>query len=122
MSPIIKADSKSEYYFEERCYITELLNNSSEPDLSVARARVEPGVTTALHRVLGTAEKYYILSGTGAMEVDGQAAGTVNPGDMVLIPPGQTQRITNTGSADLIFLCFCTPRFEPKNYEAVQES
>lgn len=119
MPPIIKSGSKKEYYFEERCYITELLNTSSDPDLSVARARVEPGITTALHRVIGTAEKYFILSGTGEMEIDGQAVGTVNPGDMVLIPPGQTQRITNTGTEDLIFLCFCTPRFEPGNYQAV---
>jgi hypothetical protein len=30
--------------------------------------------------------------------------------------PGVTQRITNTGSGDLVFLCVCTPPFQPATY------
>ncbi len=119
MESIIKHTDKPEYYFEERCFITELLNTPAVPELSVARARVEPGVTTVLHRVKGTAEKYYILSGYGRAEVDGRVLEEVGPGDMVLIPEGQSQCITNTGKEDLVFLCFCTPRFEVGNYEVV---
>jgi hypothetical protein len=29
---------------------------------------------------------------------------------------GATQRITNIGRTDLVFLCVCTPRFRPENY------
>ena len=37
-------------------------------------------------------------------------------GDVVLIPAGKTQRIRNVGPDDLVFLCICTPRFEPRHY------
>ena len=41
----------TEFYTEERCYITELHNNV---DSSIARARVKPGVTTELHSLRET--------------------------------------------------------------------
>jgi galactitol-specific phosphotransferase system IIB component len=37
-------DSK-EYFFMEGCHINELSNQTDDPDVSIARARVEPGVT-----------------------------------------------------------------------------
>ena len=30
---------------------------------------------------------------------------------------GSDQRITNTGDTDLVFLCICTPRFDPQCYQ-----
>ena len=86
--------------------------------LSIARARVEPGVTTAFHKVANTAERYVILEGEGLVEVEGQDPESVTVGDIVLIPPGAEQRITNTGDRDLIFLALCTPRFQQDNYIA----
>ncbi|MFL2546617.1 MAG: cupin domain-containing protein [Candidatus Rariloculaceae bacterium] len=41
----------------------------------------------------------------------------VRAGDVVLIPAGLPQCITNTGRDDLVFLALCTPRFRPENYE-----
>jgi oxalate decarboxylase/phosphoglucose isomerase-like protein (cupin superfamily) len=46
----------------------------------------------------------------------------VNEGDIVIIPTMIRQRITNTGSADLIFLALCTPRYQKSAYEDVDES
>jgi oxalate decarboxylase/phosphoglucose isomerase-like protein (cupin superfamily) len=43
-------------------------------------------------------------------------------GDVVLIPPMCRQRITNTGSEDLIFLAICTPRFSNDVYEDIEDS
>ena len=43
------------------------------------------------------------------------------PGDVVLIPSGVRQRVTNIGDEDLVFLCVCTPRFFPECYEALGE-
>jgi len=107
-----------EYYFEsEGCYITELSNSEDDPDLSIARARVEPGVTTSWHRLKNTTERYCILSGVGIAEVGEATQRKVGSGDVVLIPPMQRQRITNIGKEDLIFLAICTPRFEEHNYE-----
>jgi hypothetical protein len=72
---------------DERCTITELLNDPACPEASLALARVEPGVTTRLHAVAGTIERYVILSGKGIVEVGGESA-RVRPGDRVLIPAG----------------------------------
>jgi mannose-6-phosphate isomerase-like protein (cupin superfamily) len=116
MQKIIKSGSKSEKYIEENCFITEILNTKEYPDMSIAQARVKPGITTVLHWLKETEEKYFILSGSGEVEIDGEIAGTVQAGDLVLIPNNSTQRIKNTGAEDLIFICICTPRFETKNY------
>jgi mannose-6-phosphate isomerase-like protein (cupin superfamily) len=117
---ITNAGAFTEVYTEERCYITEVLNHSGQPEFSVARARVLPGVTTALHAVRDTEEQYYILSGRGEMEIGCEVVGEVQSGDLVVIPPGVPQRIRNIGEEDLVFLCFCTPRFEGENYEPLE--
>jgi mannose-6-phosphate isomerase-like protein (cupin superfamily) len=100
---------------EERCYIVETWNHPLDPGVSLARARVLPGVTTARH-VLAVDERYVIESGAGCVEIGGIET-DVTPGDVVLIPAGTTQRISNRGEEDLVFLCVCTPRFEPAHYE-----
>ena len=119
---VIRPNPKSEYYTEERCHILELSNLSADEALSIARARVEPGVTTALHRVRGTAERYVILSGQGEVEVGTDGPAAVGEGDVVLIPAGVDQRIANTGDVDLVFLALCTPRFRPENYQDTERT
>ena len=109
-----------EYFFEERCFISEWWNSEQDADVSVARARVLPGVTTRLHRLRGIMERYIILEGQGLVEIDGRPAGTVAPGDVVLIPPDVSQRISNPGISDLLFLVVCTPRFVPEAYEDLE--
>ena len=102
----------AEFATGERCAITEILNDPACPEVSLARARVAPGVTTRLHAVAGTVERYVIVAGRGVVEVAGETA-AVGPGDRVLIPAGAAQRIGNTGESDLVFDCVCTPRFVP---------
>jgi mannose-6-phosphate isomerase-like protein (cupin superfamily) len=109
-----------EFYTPERCYITELSNTPEDPDVSMARARVEPGVTTRWHRLRETAERYYIVEGRGRVEVGNIPPKEVNAGDVVLIPPMCRQRITNIGSNDLVFLAICTPRFSNDVYEEIE--
>jgi mannose-6-phosphate isomerase-like protein (cupin superfamily) len=105
-----------EFYTSEGCFITELSNTPDDPAVSIARARVGPGVTTRWHRLAGTTERYVILQGTGRAEV-GDLTQDVAPGDVVRIPPSRRQRITNVGESDLIFLAICTPRFTRQVYE-----
>ena len=99
---LIPGPFPAEFLADERCFITELLNLAESPEASLALARVAPGVTTRLHAVAGTVERYIILSGHGLVEVGGETA-PVGPGDRVLIPAGVAQRIANTGTADLVF-------------------
>lgn len=119
MTPISRFDPGTEFGTPERCFIVEIYNTEGDPGCSIARARVPPATTTQLHRVRGTAERYVILEGEGEAEVEGEAPVAVAPLDVVHIPPGAAQRITNTGENDLVFLCVCTPRFEQKNYETL---
>ena len=111
----------TEFYTQEKCFITELSNSSDDPDLSIARARVEQGVTTRWHRLHGTGERYFILQGHGRVEIGDLPPKDVTVGDIVIIPPLSRQRITNTGSSDLIFLALCTPRYQVGAYEDVDE-
>ncbi|MCY3769721.1 MAG: cupin domain-containing protein [Gammaproteobacteria bacterium] len=106
-----------EYYFREGCYITELLNGPDRPELSIARVRMEPGMTTRWHRLKGIAERYVILDGEGRVETGDSVPEKVVYGDVVDILPMTRQRIANTGDCDLVFLAICTPRFVPEGYE-----
>ena len=111
---------ETEYYTAEGCYITELSNTPDDPDVSIARARVAPGMTTRWHRLKGTVERYVILEGKGLMEVGNIRPQELKAGDVVLIPPLCRQRITNIGQEDLIFLAICTPRFLDDVYESIE--
>ena len=114
---ITPQDVSTEFYTPEKCLIVELSNTPGDPDMSIAQARVKPGVTTRWHRLRGIAERYYILSGKGRVEVGELSARDVNLGDIFLIPPMCRQRITNIGRVDLLFLAICTPRFTNAAYE-----
>jgi mannose-6-phosphate isomerase-like protein (cupin superfamily) len=117
--PIHRFQPESEFDTPERCFITELLNVPGDEACSIARARVEPGVTTQLHRLRGVVEHYVILEGQGVIEVGGQPT-PVSRLDLVSIPAESSQRITNTGAGDLTFLCVCVPRWVPESYENLE--
>jgi mannose-6-phosphate isomerase-like protein (cupin superfamily) len=117
---IITTPESAEYYFEEGCFILELSNSAQDPQLSIARARVKAGMSTRLHRLTALVERYVILSGQGDVEIGDLPAQTVSAGNVVIIPQLCTQKITNTGEEDLVFLALCTPRFEKQFYEDIE--
>lgn len=119
---ILRHPAATEFATPELCHITELSNGAHDPGLSVARARVEPGVTTRWHRLKNISERYVMLEGTGRVEIGGLPPQDVAPGDIVLIPPFCPQRITNTGTQQLVFLALCTPRFLPESYEDIEST
>lgn len=114
---ILPSSSAPELLISEGCYIRELSNSAADPELSIAQARVPMGVCTRWHRLVGTTERYLILSGSGMVEVGSLPQQQVVAGDVVLIPAGCRQRIRNTGEEDLVFLALCTPRFQTQAYE-----
>ncbi|MFI3121788.1 MAG: cupin domain-containing protein [Methylococcaceae bacterium] len=117
--PILKANAADEYYFDEGCFILELSNTPTDAEVSIARARVKPGVTTQWHRLKGVVERYVILEGSAVVETGELAPQTLSIGDVVIIPSQCPQRITNIGTEDLLFLAICSPRFTPEVYEAL---
>jgi mannose-6-phosphate isomerase-like protein (cupin superfamily) len=121
MTPEIrKYIDSEERYIEEDCYIKELSNSESDEELSIARARVAPGVTTRWHRLQNIAERYYIIEGEGIVEIGELEPQRVVAGDVVLIPPNCRQRIHNPARSDLIFLALCTPRFKVSAYQQLE--
>ncbi|MCO5162310.1 MAG: cupin domain-containing protein [Mesorhizobium sp.] len=115
----VPASGRGEFWTGERCYITELHNCDQSPEASLALARVEPGVTTQLHRLDGVSERYIVRKGEGILEVDGVRQ-MLGAGDQAVIPAGAAQRIENTGDRDLEFYCLCVPRFHPASYVSLE--
>jgi mannose-6-phosphate isomerase-like protein (cupin superfamily) len=102
-----------------RSVLCELLHPDKTPEASdlacsIAHAIVPKGESTLPHRLLESTELYYILKGTGSMQIDGESS-TVRPGQIVLIPPGAVQHIRNTGNCDLVFLCVVSPKWQARD-------
>lgn len=93
--------------------IRELLahRNSVIRKQSLAEARIAPGQSTAAHYHPVTEEIYYILEGSGRMQI-GEEVCNVGPGDAIAIPPGAVHTITNIGQETLKLLCCCAPGYE----------
>ena len=121
-APVWRADPAREFPTPERCHVLETYNSENDPSLSIARARVEPRVTTTWHVLEHTIERYIVAGGRGRVEVGNFPAVEVGPGDIVIIPSGTRHRISNTGDVDLIFYCVCTPRFQTDNYRPLEQS
>jgi mannose-6-phosphate isomerase-like protein (cupin superfamily) len=109
-----------EFLTPEGCWIVETWNDAGDAAVSVARARVQPGVTTKLHRLRGVVERYVIVSGNGFALIGGLEPARVGPGDVVIIPDGTSQQVVNDTAVDLIFYCICSPRFTPGCYEVLE--
>ena len=114
---IVKAISLKEYLTPERCFIFENCGISTgDSKVSIAHARVEPGVSTKIHHLDGIQEIYLITQGIGHVQAGNVEPREVSEGDVVIIPPGMLQTIKNVGKADLIFYCICTPAFRENCY------
>jgi mannose-6-phosphate isomerase-like protein (cupin superfamily) len=118
MNPkIIKASSLKEYLTPEGCFIYENWGlSTNDPNLSIARARVEPKVTTKAHHLEDIQEIYVIAEGEGLVYLGNFEPTIVAKGDVVVIPAGISQKIENVGVQDLVFYCVCTPAFNQTAY------
>ena len=114
--------AEQEYFFREGCHIIEISNSSDDAAVSIARARLETGVTTRWHWLEDTYERYVITRGKGLVELGDEPPAPVSVGDVVLIPPRTRQRIHNTGGEDLEFLAICTPRFRHEIYHDLDDA
>jgi mannose-6-phosphate isomerase-like protein (cupin superfamily) len=77
---------------------------------SLAEATLEPDQATERHYHRLTEEIYFVVKGSGRLEVDGETQ-SVRPGDAVLIPPGAWHTLENNGTSELRILCCCSPAY-----------
>jgi mannose-6-phosphate isomerase-like protein (cupin superfamily) len=90
--------------------IRSILDRVSAPvqNQSLAEATVPAGGATQRHYHRASEEFYFILEGSGRMEIDGSER-DVAVGDAILIPPGAWHTIT--AQTELRFLCCCAPPY-----------
>ena len=77
---------------------------------SLAEATLEPDEATQRHYHRVAEEIYFVLKGSGRMEVDGESR-MVRPGDAILIPAGSWHTLENNGTSELRILCSCAPPY-----------
>ena len=82
---------------------------SGAANQSLVEATLARGERTERHYHAEAEEIYYLLEGTGEMEVDGETR-SLAPGDAVLIPPGARHRM-RAGEEPIRFLCACAPPY-----------
>jgi mannose-6-phosphate isomerase-like protein (cupin superfamily) len=101
--PFITADGST---------IRELLGLPTAPvrNQSLAEATLEPNQATERHYHRESEEFYYLLEGSGEIEIQGERA-QVDAGDAILIPPGAWHQIRAFGERRLRFLCCCAPPY-----------
>ncbi|MDD5163434.1 MAG: cupin domain-containing protein [Candidatus ainarchaeum sp.] len=84
----------------------------------IGEAALKPGKTSFWHR-LKNSELYFILQGTGLMQIDEEAE-SVKSGQAVFIPANAKQRIKNTGKKSLVFLCIVSPAWKKEDEEVLE--
>ena len=77
---------------------------------SLAEATLPPSGATQRHYHKVSEEFYFILEGTGLMELNGETK-EVTPGDAILIPRTAWHQITANEGQTLRLLCCCAPPY-----------
>jgi mannose-6-phosphate isomerase-like protein (cupin superfamily) len=104
---VTSLDSAEPFVTKDGSTIRELHHTAQQ---SLAEATLEPSEATERHYHAETEEIYFVLKGSGQMEVDG-ATRIVRRGEAILIPPGAWHSLENNGSSELRILCCCSPPY-----------
>jgi mannose-6-phosphate isomerase-like protein (cupin superfamily) len=104
---IASLDRVESFVTKDGSFIRELHHTEAQ---SLAEATLEPGQATERHYHRATEEIYFVIKGSGDMEVDGRTE-RVRPGDAILIPAGAWHSLVNDGTSELRILCCCVPPY-----------
>lgn len=115
------ADDQPTYTTLDGSLIREIIRPERQGSrhLSLAEATIAPGQSTIRHLHHASEEVYYVLSGTGTIEVAARLH-SVQAGDAVLIPPGAEHRATCIGETSLCILCACSPAYQHEDTELTE--
>lgn len=107
---IVPLPTQAPFTTKDGSTIRSILDRTNAPveKQSLAEARVSAGSATERHYHKLAEEFYFILEGSGEMEIDGETR-SVGPQDAILIPAGAWHTIRAT--TDLRFLCCCAPPY-----------
>jgi mannose-6-phosphate isomerase-like protein (cupin superfamily) len=83
-----------------------LLERGDIPHLThFSIATMAKGKMTTAHSHGDLYEAFYVASGSGLIRIDGQAT-PIEPQTIVVVEPGETHEITNTGETELTLIYF----------------
>mgnify|MGYP000480481330 CR=1 FL=1 len=107
-----RAENIKAYITKDGSEIREIFhpNNFPESRMSVAMASLNPGKSTVLHYHKSSDEIYFILSGSGLLEIEGEKR-EVSAGDYIYIKAGQKHKVENLGEEPLKIVCFSYPPY-----------
>ena len=107
---VLNLSAQAPFTTKDGSTIRSILDRTNAPvqNQSLAEARVPAGGATQRHYHKLAEEFYFILEGTGEMEMDGETR-DVGPGDAILIPAGAWHTIAAREA--LRFLCCCAPAY-----------
>ena len=104
---LTSVNSVESFVTKDGSFIRELHHTDAQ---SLAEATLEPDQATARHYHRATEEIYFVLKGSGDMEVDGEHK-RIAVGDAVLIAAGAWHSLHNNGTSELRILCCCVPPY-----------
>ncbi|MEI6338312.1 MAG: cupin domain-containing protein [Verrucomicrobiota bacterium] len=102
--------SQKPFTTKDGSQIRSILDRSNAPveNQSLAEASLPPAAATDRHYHKLSEELYFLLEGTGTMEINGETR-AVGTGDAIVIPAGAWHQIT--AATALRFLCCCAPPY-----------
>jgi mannose-6-phosphate isomerase-like protein (cupin superfamily) len=105
-----RIDKQTPFSTKDGSTIRSILDRTNAPvqNQSLAEARVPAGGSTRRHYHKLSEEFYFVLEGSGEMEIDGERR-PVGAGDAILILPRAWHTIRAT--TELRFLCCCAPPY-----------
>ncbi len=101
----LKTETKLNNEGKEKMFMTDLADfDVSDPRIRLfSLVQVKPGEEVQYHIHIGESETYFILSGQGIYNDNGNKVDVV-PGMVTLTPSGQGHSIRNTGDEMLVFI------------------
>lgn len=105
-------DAATPFVTADGSVIRSLLDRTNAPveKQSLAEATIAAGEATERHYHRESEELYYVLGGSGDMELEGERR-RVGPGDAILIPPGAWHQLRADADAEVRILCCCAPPY-----------
>ncbi len=103
-------DQQTPFTTKDGSTIRSILDRTNAPvrQQSLAEATIPADSSTQRHYHRASEEFYFILEGSGEMDLDGEIR-VLHPGDGVLIPAGAWHTIT--ALSPLRMLCCCAPPY-----------
>jgi mannose-6-phosphate isomerase-like protein (cupin superfamily) len=85
-------------------------------NLWIGMSKVDPGSRSNPHHHDVQEEVFYVVSGHGEIEV-GNEREPIEPGSVIVVPPGMTHSLINTGDETLKVFSAVAPPFEQRDFE-----